>query len=628
MAKITLNDISNLTGNPTTAETALNDNFTRIEEAIENTLSRDGTIPNFLEASLDANSQRIVNLPYALSGSEPVTLAQVYALVTGEDWTGGGGLPSVVFYKPNQPTATAAGQVWVDSDDLSIWIWTGTDWVRQADPNLQLAINTANNASLAVGALEPRVLAVEQDSAAYNLAIIELENDVGLLAGSIATTSADLDDLTAAVSVETLARIQGDEALASAINSIQAFTNKIYVQASAPLDSPPGTLDEGDFWYDSDDGNHPYRWVSGAWVSVQDTSYTAPLYAAIESEQTARISGDAALANSVLSLQAQRESDYSLIVNNQLASVNADSALASDITSLQVSMTSVDGSIGSLSASITNEQNARIAGDNANASSISTLNSTVGGLSTSVSTLSSTVNGINGRFTVQIDSNGYVSGIDLIQNAAQGTTPYSSFTVSANAFRVATPSTNVVPFQVVNGITYIEQVRIKGSVIDSYAISTPKIATGAVTDNTSVELNLQGNGPSSGSANVWINVGLVGYGTLTTTVNDISLFDPLDPASNATTRGRSHINLRFTATGRGFNGNAHLLNFRVLRSDGVVLSPATLGVPNQYAGIAWEWWDRNPTSTSHTYTLQMSRPDGSNCGQWYSMALHAVNFKK
>ena len=269
MAKLVLNDISNISGNPGSAESTINQNFQAIEDAIENTLSRDGLAPNYLEASLDVNSQRVINLPYALTETEAVPLGQVWKLVTGEDWTGGLGIPAVVFYQSEPPTATASGQVWVDTDDLAIYIWDGTSWIRQEDPNLQLAIDTANGAATDVAALTPRMVAVEQDTAAHNLAIIELESDVGNLAASIETVTSDYDDLSAAVQQEIIARTDGDSALAAAINSIQAFTNKIYIQATAPTDSPPGTLDEGDFWYDSDDGNHPYRWVSGSWQSVQ-----------------------------------------------------------------------------------------------------------------------------------------------------------------------------------------------------------------------------------------------------------------------------------------------------------------------------------------------------------------------
>ena len=61
MAKLTLTDISNLSGNPTSAETAINANNTLIEAALENTLSRDGAAPNAMGADFDVNSNSILN---------------------------------------------------------------------------------------------------------------------------------------------------------------------------------------------------------------------------------------------------------------------------------------------------------------------------------------------------------------------------------------------------------------------------------------------------------------------------------------------------------------------------------------------------------------------------------------
>lgn len=66
MAKITLNTIGSRYG----SIDALNDNFAAIEEAFENTVSRDGTGPNYLEADIDANSHRIINLPTPIYASE------------------------------------------------------------------------------------------------------------------------------------------------------------------------------------------------------------------------------------------------------------------------------------------------------------------------------------------------------------------------------------------------------------------------------------------------------------------------------------------------------------------------------------------------------------------------------
>ncbi len=70
MAKLTLNDItSGYLAIPT-----VNANSALIEAALENTLSRDGTSPNAMEANLDMNSNRIINLGAPGSSSDAVRL--------------------------------------------------------------------------------------------------------------------------------------------------------------------------------------------------------------------------------------------------------------------------------------------------------------------------------------------------------------------------------------------------------------------------------------------------------------------------------------------------------------------------------------------------------------------------
>lgn len=76
MPKIILDDITNLQ-NESTVVGVINNNNQKIEEAIEKTLSRDGTLPNNMAATLDMNSNRIINLPNAIENSEPVTLGQL-----------------------------------------------------------------------------------------------------------------------------------------------------------------------------------------------------------------------------------------------------------------------------------------------------------------------------------------------------------------------------------------------------------------------------------------------------------------------------------------------------------------------------------------------------------------------
>lgn len=72
MAKLTLDPILS----DYASRQKFNSNFDDIEDALENTLSRDGSSPNHMTADLDMNSQKVLNLPDAASNGEPVTYRQ------------------------------------------------------------------------------------------------------------------------------------------------------------------------------------------------------------------------------------------------------------------------------------------------------------------------------------------------------------------------------------------------------------------------------------------------------------------------------------------------------------------------------------------------------------------------
>lgn len=76
MSKLTLVDLASLT-NETSAISTINANNATLEERFDNTLSRDGSTPNEMEANLDMNGFRILNLPDAVAPQEPATLSQV-----------------------------------------------------------------------------------------------------------------------------------------------------------------------------------------------------------------------------------------------------------------------------------------------------------------------------------------------------------------------------------------------------------------------------------------------------------------------------------------------------------------------------------------------------------------------
>lgn len=82
MAKITLTPIVNLQ-NETTAVNAINNNSNAITTAFDNTLSRDGTQPNTMNADIDMNSNRVLNLPTPVSNYEPIRVIDGATIATG-----------------------------------------------------------------------------------------------------------------------------------------------------------------------------------------------------------------------------------------------------------------------------------------------------------------------------------------------------------------------------------------------------------------------------------------------------------------------------------------------------------------------------------------------------------------
>ena len=76
MAKLTLVDITSLEAQASAIQT-LNANAAATETALENTLSRDGTSPNQMEAPLDLNDNRILNVGAPQSGSDAARLIDV-----------------------------------------------------------------------------------------------------------------------------------------------------------------------------------------------------------------------------------------------------------------------------------------------------------------------------------------------------------------------------------------------------------------------------------------------------------------------------------------------------------------------------------------------------------------------
>lgn len=73
-------------------------------------------------------------------------------------------------------------------------------------------------------------------------------------------------------------------AIASAAQTTANGKNRIYRQTSAPSG---GTYADGDLWFDTDDGNKPYIYSGGSWLTAQDATIAAANSTAIAAQTSA-----------------------------------------------------------------------------------------------------------------------------------------------------------------------------------------------------------------------------------------------------------------------------------------------------------------------------------------------------
>lgn len=257
---------------------------------------------------------------------------------------------------------------------------------------------------------------------------------------------------TAAIQSEQNARVAADAALTTSLNTLGTRVGA----AEAAIVAEQTARASGDA------AEASARQALAARVTTAEQDINAA-EAAITAEQTARANGDGALSSSLNALTARVTSTegglsaaQADILAEQTARAAGDGANATAISGLSARMTTAEGDINAAEAAIVTEQNARVSADSALASSISTLSTTVGGNTAAVSTLQSSVNGLQARYGVSLDVNGYVTGFVQNNNGVSG-----DFTVIADRFAIVTPgAAPTVPFEVSGGVVRIKQAAI------------------------------------------------------------------------------------------------------------------------------------------------------------------------
>lgn len=133
------------------------------------------------------------------------------------------------------------------------------------------------------------------------------------------------DDNTAAVLEESVARADADTAIAFDVTVVEAAV-ALKINTFRQTSAPTATA-VGDVWYDSDDGDKPYRWNGSSWVAVQDGAIAVNA-AAVVTEASARASADSALGSLITAVTATANGAAAAVVTEQSARIAADGSIS------------------------------------------------------------------------------------------------------------------------------------------------------------------------------------------------------------------------------------------------------------------------------------------------------------
>jgi hypothetical protein len=292
-----------------------------------------------------------------------------------------------------------------------------------------------------------------------------LATETSTRASQYASLLADYGNANAAILSESTVRASTDSALAAQIDALSATSGtNVFTQPNEPTTG----MIAGDIWYDTDDGNKPYRYDGVNWVDVTDVRITQNA-AAIVAEQVARANGDSANATSINTVSANLTTE----TNNRIA---GDSTLQTNINTVAASVTTETNarvaadsanasSISTVSASLTTETNNRIAGDNALQGSINTVSASV---TTETNARVSAINGVEAKYGIKVNANGHVAGFGLIAtNNTYGNAGDSEFIMDATRVKIFNGSSAVAPFLVSGGTVYMQNVVVQNAQISS-----------------------------------------------------------------------------------------------------------------------------------------------------------------
>lgn len=269
-------------------------------------------------------------------------------------------------------------------------------------------------------------------------------------AKDITTLFGRVGDTAAALADETTLRVKEDSALAQRVT-----------QQKAQLDADLASLNtEMRTWVDESSA------VANELRTL--TSEFDGNKAAVAGEIKAVSDSLSATATDVRALATRVGDAEAGIASESRARADLDQALTETITQQR---SQIDSNIAGLETSL----KTWVTAESTVARNVSTLQTTVNDNTTKISTQQSSINGLQGRYSITVDANGYVSGMDLLSNTNNGVTR-SSLIFRVDDFMVVKPGQTgaTAPF-VITTVGGVQKVGISSALIGDAVIKRAHI---------------------------------------------------------------------------------------------------------------------------------------------------------
>ena len=266
------------------------------------------------------------------------------------------------------------------------------------------------------------------------------------IAGEITVVKAAVNSNVADIVSETAARVSADSAMAFDITALESTVN----DAETGVAVTANGLESLDTRVTTSEDN----------ITTSASKITA-LETTVDDEAT----GVAAQGTAITALDVR-------ITDNE-----------GGLTSQAESISVLETGVGDNTAAISTEATTRATADTALSEAITTVQSTAGGNTTAISANLTSINGIEGKYAVKIDNNGYVSGFGLISTDNDGV-PTSEFILLSDKFSIVKPGAEVgetpmVPF-VVGDVDGVSAVGVNGNLLVDGSILAHAIQADAI----------------------------------------------------------------------------------------------------------------------------------------------------